>query len=419
MRQQMWPGVGVGVGVGVGACCLSVALVAAEPAVPPDVQGTTPLYRLAHKAPAMPFRVVGAPESLRLPEGTAGVYHQLPHLQLKFYTGPEDLSARVTVCSDDDAIYFLFVVTDDIIFNQSPPEMIWGGDKVEIYLAAAGKARQLIITPPSAGNVQQGAIRVWEKNQDIEGLKTAGFATEEGYILQVAVPRTALAAQGVARLEDDALRYSVDISDADSVYLAGVPHVPVKTDLIPFGDMSNYTLQNADKWATASFTPLPADAALAPMSPPAVQDRSPAIQRRMKLTDPKAVTADDLTLWVSLLAKPDTTAADATYAMLGLAAALPKPEYVQVIAPYLKHENSDLRSTAATCLGRLRFPQAQPMLRAATDDKVMGNRCNALLALGKVGDADTVVFLQAYLERPNLHGYEVSTAKQAIDELKK
>lgn len=413
MGQQMW----AGVAFGVGACCLSVALIAAEPAAPPAAQAVAPLYRLAQKAPAMPFRVVGAPESLRLPQGTTGVHHQLPHLQLKSYTGAEDVSANVTVCADDDAIYFLFDVTDDIVYNEAPPETIWGGDKVEIYLAAGGKARQLIITPPSAGKVQQGAIRVWEKNHDIVGLKTAGFATEKGYVIQVAVPRTALAAQGVARLEDDTLRYSVDISDADSTFLAGVPHVPVKTDLIPFGDMSNYTLQNADKWATASFKPLPADATLAPMIAPAAQARSPTMQRRMKLTDPKAVTADDLTLWVSLLGKPDTTAADATYAMLGLAAATPKPEYVQAIAPYLKHENSDLRSTAATCLGNLELPQAEPMLRTAADDKVMGNRCNVLLALAKVGNAHTAAFLEAYLDRPNLHGYEVSTANQALDEL--
>lgn len=416
MRQRVW----TARIISVWATCLAVSSisVAAEPATGQAGPAAVPLYRLTHKAPAMPFQIVGPPQSLRLPEGTHGMFHQMPHLELKKYTGHEDLSANVTVCADDEAIYFLFDVTDDIVFNEAPAETIWGGDKVEIYLAAGGKARQLIITPPSAGSIQQGAIRVWDKNRDIQGLQTAGFATENGYVLQVAVPRTVLADQGIARL-DDTFRYGVDISDADSVYLAGIPHIPVKTDLMPFGDMSNYTLQNVDKWGRTSFTPLPETATLAPLAVPPAERRSPAMQRRMKLTDPKSVSADDLALWVSLLGKSDTTAADASYAMLGLAAAPPKPEYVQAIAPFLKHTNSDLRSTAITCLARLRLPQAEPMLRDVADDPVMTNRCDAVLALARVGNADTVPFLQAHLERPGLHGYEVSATKQAIAELRR
>lgn len=419
---------------------LSAAAWAEEPTTQMGIP-VPPIYVLKETPKELPFmvgQVTGMASSqwvptavIELPAGTKGVHHSLPHLELKGYAGAKDVSAKVQICADNDNLYFFFDVTDDIVINDAPADTIWGGDKVEIYLAApdvngksSGKARQIIVSPPSAGNLEKGAIRIWDKNQDIKGLKYVGYATETGYIIQIVVPRTVLADQGVPRLEDG-FKYSVDISDADSIYMKGVPHVPVKTDLIPYGNMANYTLQNTELWATAKLVPQPkaqiepqpADSVMVLHYAPDPKTASDTFQLRMKLTDPQAFTEAAIAGFVKVLGTKNVSAADATYAMIGLSlVAKPMPEYVEAIVPYLKSENSDLRSTAATCLARLKLHEADPALRAAASDPIMGNRCNAIEALGVVGNEDLVDFLKTYLQTPQRHPYEISTALQVLGE---
>jgi len=122
------------------------------------------------------------------------------------WTGPQDLSARMTLAFDASYLFVVGRVYDDVLCHENPPAW-WYGDSIEIFLdldriaarsMVAGESAplpdsyfQIFLMPINSrrpfGVWQRGAVVV-QSSSLFEGVRTAWTATDDGYSFECAIP---------------------------------------------------------------------------------------------------------------------------------------------------------------------------------------------------------------------------------------
>eukprot|EP00831_Metopus_contortus_P050044 TRINITY_DN4191_c0_g1_i1.p2 TRINITY_DN4191_c0_g1~~TRINITY_DN4191_c0_g1_i1.p2 ORF type:complete len:413 (+),score=62.34 TRINITY_DN4191_c0_g1_i1:178-1416(+) len=142
------------------------------------------------------------------------------HGQEKWH-GKNDLSMTVHTAWDEQNIYFLAKITDDIHVSGDGGEDLWKWDHLEIWLQAGKKRFQIGIAPKDFTE-KSTYIHVWhpqemsqKQRSDIAGqINCAAFKTTNGYIIEGRIPVSSL---GMSELkQNDSVNILFELGDADN-----------------------------------------------------------------------------------------------------------------------------------------------------------------------------------------------------------
>jgi hypothetical protein len=115
--------------------------------------------------------------------------------------GPPDVSMEVFTAWDEAALYVLFRVTDDVVWQERQGDDLWAGDHIEMWLdvdlegdyTEAVNSQDDIQFGFSPGNF--GAlppeVHVWTpaiERTELAAVQVAARKTDAGYTLEVAIP---------------------------------------------------------------------------------------------------------------------------------------------------------------------------------------------------------------------------------------
>jgi hypothetical protein len=141
------------------------------------------------------------------------------HGQEKWH-GKNDLSMTVHTAWDEQNIYFLAEITDDIHVSGDGGEDLWKWDHLEIWLQAGKKRFQIGIAPKDFTE-KSTYIHVWhplemspKQRSDIAGqINCATLKTTNGYIIEGRIPVSSL---GMSELkQNDSVNILFELGDAD------------------------------------------------------------------------------------------------------------------------------------------------------------------------------------------------------------
>lgn len=141
-------------------------------------------------------------------------------------SGPDDSSADFHLAYDDQYLYLGIEVNDNIVTCHMPSNRIrnhWYGDAIEITIDPSGNSSDVSTTfrasifPCSTEGFQPNAARYGDANygpisSTAPDMKVASIQTENGYILEMAIPWISMEKQPVA---GDQIRFNALIYDAD------------------------------------------------------------------------------------------------------------------------------------------------------------------------------------------------------------
>jgi len=128
------------------------------------------------------------------------------------WLGPADAGMEVACAWNADGLCLAAVVTDQELINDSAAQHFWQQDCVELFVDGRVGSRfmqppyspgayQLLVRPPVGGTEACAVVRA--SDGQIAGLRVAGNATADGYVVEVLVPWSAfpeLAPQPGARV---------------------------------------------------------------------------------------------------------------------------------------------------------------------------------------------------------------------------
>jgi len=123
-----------------------------------------------------------------------------------------DLGARVRVLYDDTQLYFLYDVTDDITLAAS--SNFWENDGIEIYIDGNNDKASAYDANDFQFVISYDASQILEgHNKPVTGIRAASALTGTGYIVEAAVPWSAI---GVSPAEGKLLGMDFHVNDSDT-----------------------------------------------------------------------------------------------------------------------------------------------------------------------------------------------------------
>jgi len=180
-----------------------------------------------------PFRVYFAPLRDEAPrvDGRLDEWEGMPMLELghaeqltRGFEGwsPEKASARVGLWFTPEQVFVAArVFDDDPIVNEHPPNLIWRGDALELYLGFGGPARRTVLNKqydfqlgvaPTC-DLGRPIVFLFHEDRILETARVVAQPADAGYILEAAIP---LSEFGAVTLEDGALLgFDVALTDFD------------------------------------------------------------------------------------------------------------------------------------------------------------------------------------------------------------
>lgn len=132
----------------------------------------------------------------------------------KSHRGPRDCSFRFDTCHDETMLYILIEVQDDDL-KLKPDQPVWDQDGVEVRIDARPDDRRtsmndwddvlpILVSPPAPDHQQI----IWEASRLPENTQISSRATEKGYLVEIAIPKSYL---GSARR----FRMNIAVNDFD------------------------------------------------------------------------------------------------------------------------------------------------------------------------------------------------------------
>jgi hypothetical protein len=103
--------------------------------------------------------------------------------------GSGDLDAWFKMLEDGNKIYLLVVADDDIVCQSTNSQEYWIGDCIEIYIGLPGYNPEL---GGKAEHAHKHRVRAIDETLPVtNGIESSCFITDKGYIMEVAIDRTA------------------------------------------------------------------------------------------------------------------------------------------------------------------------------------------------------------------------------------
>jgi len=114
---------------------------------------------------------------------------------------PGDASASVRLMLDTDYIYLAaYISDDDPMINPHPPNMIWKGDSLELYMGFAGPSKRTVLDKnvefqigiaPTC-SLERPIVFLYHKDILLDDARVAARKTPKGYAIEAAIPLSCL-----------------------------------------------------------------------------------------------------------------------------------------------------------------------------------------------------------------------------------
>lgn len=140
----------------------------------------------------------------------------------KSYKGNDDLSADVVLEWDEENLYMLAIVTDDVMYQKDKGSGIWSGDSIQMGLSYAGATdpNVTLFTEIGFALTEDGSeIQRWSNEQGATGetKNSQAVVVRQGNktIYEVCMPWSELIVDGAEIKADSVVRFNMIVNDND------------------------------------------------------------------------------------------------------------------------------------------------------------------------------------------------------------